>query len=78
MISLVVTVIVMYIICRHAKLKSLVSSIALQQTRGADVVSTNNIECTCNTQWYTIVTLGLVILGLMIFVIMNVKKIKTV
>ena len=38
-ISLVVTIIVMYIACRHTKLKSLVTSIALQQIRGADVVS---------------------------------------
>ena len=49
-ISLVVTVIVMYIICRYAKLKSLVTSIALQQIRGVDMVSTNNIECMCKTQ----------------------------
>ena len=30
----------------------------------------------CKIQWYTIVTLGLVILGLMIFVITNVRKLK--
>ena len=36
----------MYIICRHAKLKSLVTSIELQQIRGTDVVPTDNIECT--------------------------------
>ena len=55
--SLVVTVIVMYIICRHAKLKSLVTNIALQQIRRTDAVPTNNIEYTCKMQWYTIVTL---------------------
>ena len=73
----------MYVVCRHAKLKSLVTSIALHLIRGADTglkqeqVSTiHNIECTCKTQWYTIAILGLVILGLMIFVVINVRKLK--
>ena len=38
-ISIVATAIVMYIVWRHAKLKSLVTSIALQWIRGADAVS---------------------------------------
>ena len=49
-ISLVVVVIAMYTICRHGKLKSLVTRIALQQIKGADVVSTNDIVCTCKMQ----------------------------
>ena len=49
-ISLVVTSIVMYIICRHTKLKSLVTSLALQQIREADakqeqVSIMHDIEC---------------------------------
>ena len=76
MISLVVTVIVMYIMCRLANLKSLVTSITLQQIRGTDAVSMDNIECTHKTQWYTIAKLGLVILGHMIFVIINIRKLK--
>ena len=48
----------MYIICKYVKLKSLVTSIALQQIRGTDAVSTNNIECISKMQWYTIATLG--------------------
>ena len=52
-ISLVVTAIVMYVVCRHAKLKSLATSIVLQPMKGADVVSKqehmstmHNIKCT--------------------------------
>ena len=37
-ISLVITVVVTYMICRHAKLKFVVTSIALPQIRGADVI----------------------------------------
>ena len=83
LISLVVTAIVIYILCRHIKLKSLVTSIALQQIRGTDVVSEqehdlfmNDTECTYKTQWYTIATLGLVISGIIIFVIIHARKLK--
>ena len=70
-----------YIICKHVKLKSLVTSLAFQQIRGAGTnqehVSTmQDIECTCKTKWYTIVTLGLVILGIMIFIVINARKLK--
>ena len=82
-ISLVVTTKVMYIVCRHEQLQSVVTSIALQQIREVDLVSMqeqvsmmHDIECTCKTQWYTIATLGLVILGIMIFIIINARKLK--
>ena len=80
-ISLAVMSIVMSIICKHAKLKSLVTSLALQQIRGAGanqehVSIMQDIECTGNTQWYTTVTLGLVVLGIMIFIFINARKLK--
>ena len=72
----------MYIVCSYAKLKSLVTRVALQQIRGADAVSKehistmHNIECTYKMQWYTIATLGLVILDLMIFIVINIRKLR--
>ena len=36
----------------------------------------HNIECTCTMQWYTIATLGLVILGIIIFIVINIRKLK--
>ena len=73
--------IVMYIICRHTKLKSLVTSLALQQLREADVKQEHvfimhNIECTCKIQWYMIVMLGLVVLGIIIFIVINAMMLK--
>ena len=82
-ISLVATTIVIFIVCRHTKLKSLVASLALQQIRGADVafkqehvLMMHDIDCTCKTQLYTIATLGLVILGIIIFIVINARKLK--
>ena len=81
LISLVVTSIVICIICKHTKLKSLVTSHALQQIRGTDVKQehvsiVHDIECTCKIQWYVIATLGSVVLGIMIFIVINAWKLK--
>ena len=37
-----------------------------------------DIECTCKIQWYTICMLGLSLLGLVIFIILNTRKLKVV
>ena len=84
-ILLVVTSIVLYIKCKHAKLKSLVAILALQQLRQVDIVTKQehvlviyDIECTCKIQWYTICMLSLLILGIVIFIILYVRILKAV
>ena len=78
-----VTSIVLFIICKHIKLKSLVTSLTLQQLRDVDTVTKqehvsmiNNIECTCKIKWYIICMLSLLILGIVIFIILNARKLK--
>ena len=78
-----VTSIVMYIICRHTNLKSSVTSLALQQIREVDMVAkqehvsiTHDNECTCKTQWCMIVLLGLTVLNIIIFIVLNARKLK--
>ena len=84
-ILLVVTTMVMYILCKHMKLKSLVTSLALQQIKEVGVVTkqehvsiAQDIKCTWKIQWYMIIMLNLSILGILIFLIINARKIKTV
>ena len=62
----------MYILCRHTKLKSLVTSFALQEIREVAMVAKqehvsimHDIECTCKIQWYTIVMLSIAVLGIL-------------
>ena len=59
-ITLLVTIVVLFIICKQTKLKSLMTSLALQKIREVGVVTKqehfstlHDIECTRNTQWYT-------------------------
>ena len=78
-----VTSIILYRICKHTKLKSLVTSLALQQLGEVDAVTKqkhvsviHDIECTFRIQWYTICTLIISILGNVIFIILNARKLK--
>ena len=73
----------MYIICSHIKLKSLVTSLAIQQIREVEMVTKqehvskmHDIECTCKNQCYTIVMSGLAVLGIIIFIVLNARKLK--
>ena len=79
-ISILVTSIVMYILCKHSELKTLVTSLALQQIKVGTVTTQEgmilNIECTCKIQWYTSLMLTLSILGLVFFVILKSRKLK--
>ena len=65
---LLVTTIVMNILLKHKKLKTLVASLALLQIKEVcAVVATQEplqyIECNCKIQWYTILMLHISILG---------------
>ena len=78
-----VTVVVSFIICKHTKLKSLVTSLALQQIREVGAVTKqerisilHDIECTCDIQWYTICMLTILLLGIAVFLILNIRKLK--
>ena len=79
LISFIVTTIVIYIGCKHEKLKSLVTRFAFWQIKGIDAVfdqgRLKNIYCTCKIQWYTIAMLLLILLGI-IFVTTKVRKLS--
>ena len=75
--------IVVYIICKYTKLKSVVISLAPQQIREVCMVAkqenvsiTHDVECTCIIQWYAIFMLSLATLGIIIFIILNARKLK--
>ena len=75
----------MYILCKHMKLKSLVTILALQQIKEVCMVAkeehvpiAHDMECTSKIQWYTIFMLSLSILGIVIFIILNARTLKLV
>ena len=66
--------------CNYAKLKTLVTSIALQQIKGIDAAfeqdMINDIHCTCKIQWYTIAMLLLILLGIVFIVTTKARKMR--
>ena len=68
---------IVHLVCKHAKLKALVTGIAFQQMKEADAIFGNiNIHesWTCKAQWYMIVALTLMVTGLIIFILATTRK----
>ena len=72
--------ILIYVLCKHNKLLTLVTSLALQQVREVSTSTTrkedDNYMCDCTGQFYMILALSIAITGLVIFAILQVRRIK--
>ena len=78
-ISIIATVVTIYVICKHNKLRVLVTSLALQQVKEVKVENTDNVDnnCECTVQLYILIlTLSIVMIGLIVFAILQPKRIK--
>ena len=77
-ISIIATVITIYAIWKHNKLRALVTSLALQQVKEVEVEIMENVDynCECTVQLYIILTLSKVMIGLIIFAILQLRRIK--
>ena len=78
-ISVISTIIIRYAICKHNKLRALVTSLAFQQAKEvkAEEINEGNYSCECTAQFYIILALRrIIIIGLVVFVILQVRKIK--
>ena len=77
-ILIIATVGTIYAICKHNNLRALVTGPELQQVKEVktdDIENINN-KCECTTQFYIILVLSLVIISLIIFAILQVRRIK--
>ena len=77
MLSMIATAAITHIMCKHAKLKALVTGIAFQPIKGTEAIfnSINDSEnCTSKAQWYTITAFALMIIGLIFFILATTRK----
>ena len=51
LISIIAAVITIYAICKHNKLRALVTSLALQQVKEVKVENMENVDYNCVTHW---------------------------
>ena len=78
-ILVITTMIILYVLCKHNKLRTLVVSLALQQVKEVSTSATkqdNNNACDCTPQFYIILALSITIIELVIFTILQVRRIK--
>ena len=75
---IIATVLTIYPICKHNKLRVLVTCLALQQVKEvkADDIENVNYKCECTTQFHIILVLSLAVIHLIIFAILQVRRIK--
>ena len=77
-ILIIATVVTTYVICKHKKLRALVTSLALQQVKEVKTEGMEDIDYKCEytAQFYIILTLSIAMIGLIIFTILQLRRIK--
>ena len=77
-ISVITTMVIIYTSCNYNKLRALVVSSALQQVKKvkAEEIRDKHYKCKCIPQFYVILALSIVIIGLVVFVILQVRRIR--
>ena len=76
--SVITTMVITYTLCKHNKLRALATSLALQQVKEvkAEKIRDENHKCNCTSQFYIILALSIVIIGLVVFTILQVRRIR--
>ena len=72
------TIIIIYALCKHNKLGVLVTHLALQQVKEvkAEEIRNGKYKHECTSQFYIIIALSIVIIGLVVFAILQVRRIR--
>ena len=72
------TIIIIYAICEHNKLRTLVTNLAFKQAKEvkAEEISKGNHNCEYTAQFYIILALDIGMIGLVVFMILQVRRIK--
>ena len=77
-ILVITTMTIIYTLCKHNKLRAIVVSLALQQVKKvkAEEVRDENYKCKCTSHFYVILALSIVIISLVVFTILQVRRIR--
>ena len=72
------TMTIIYTLCKYNKLRALVVSLPLQQVKEvkAEEVRDKNYKCNCISKFYVILALSTVMIGLVVFTILQVRRIR--
>ena len=74
-LSMLATIAIIHLVCRHTKLKALVTGIAFHPIKQTEaLLDSEKILLNCTAQWYTIAVLTLMIIGLVIYIFETTQK----
>ena len=72
-ISMLTIVAIIHLMCRHSKLKTLLTGIAFQPVNQAEAATKQAKEC-CTVQWYTIAALTVLTILLIVYICLSNQK----
>ena len=74
-LSLIATAAVVHLVCRHTKLKALLTGIDFQPVKQTEAIfDDDQMQKHCTAQWYTIAALTLMIITLIIYICLTMQK----
>ena len=74
LITLIITLVIIYMIYGQSKLKALVTNIAMQRIKAVKAAEVSNMLCTCKTQWYIMGMLTIITLDMLYLVTNKLRK----
>ena len=74
LITLIITLVIIYVMYGQLKLKALVMNIVMQRIRTVKAADMTNMLCTCKMQWYIIGMLTIITLGMLYLVTNKLRK----
>ena len=74
LITLIISLVIIYVMYRQSKLKALVTNIAMQWIKTVEAADVSDMLCTCKTQWYITGMLIIITLGMLYLVTNKIRK----
>ena len=73
-ISMLAIIAIIHVVCKHVKLKTLLTGTAFQPIKQTEAAVANQIQQHCTTQWYAIAALTLMIVLLIIYICLTTRR----
>ena len=67
-------IVIIHIVCRHAKLKALLTGIAFQPVKQVEAVIAHQTKKYCTAQWYVIAALTMMTILLIVYICLSNQK----
>ena len=74
LITLIITLVIIYVMYGQSKLKALVTNIAMQRIKAVEATDVSDMLCMCKTQWYIMGMLIMITLGMLYLVTNKIRK----